>query len=116
MKGKFSSSVDESLNGRNKIVEKPKEENEERVIENENITPIIEEVQKNEEKVNSSKNKVGRPRKKEKEKKIQVTLTLRPSTVDKLNEWTEEKAKSPANYLSDYVEEKFEDIIAYFER
>lgn len=47
-------------------------------------------------------------------KKVQLPLTLKPATKDILDEWASTKARSAANYLSEYVEEHLNEIMDYF--
>ncbi len=60
------------------------------------------------------KSKKGTPGRKpiaDKDKRVQMTLTLAPETKRRLEEWAESKPRSATNYLSDYVEEHLDDIM-----
>lgn len=61
--------------------------------------------------VKSKRSNAGRKKKANAEKKKQMTLTLSPDTYNKLIEWADSKPRSAPNYVSDFVEEHLSKII-----
>ncbi len=49
-------------------------------------------------------------------KKTQMVVTLMPTTRQELENWAEGKPRSAANYLSEYIESRLQDIMDYFDR
>ena len=135
----YSSAISESLLGRSvetnpaksekNSTMKKTSENEiiaEKSVENEKIVPSLIPVQQTDMKGNSDrglgKNQDGTfkqtsaGRKKKSVKKVQVALTLSPSTKEELEKWAESKPRSATNYLSEYIDEHYEDIMNYYGR
>ena len=53
----------------------------------------------------------GRPTMTKAKKKIQLPLTITPATKEKLTKWAEDKPRTAANYLSEYVETHLDEIM-----
>lgn len=49
-------------------------------------------------------------------KKTQLVLTLMPSTRQTLENWAENKPRSAANYLSDYIESHMQEIMDHYDK
>ncbi len=134
MKHDFSSSIDESLTGRTAsenptTTPAPKApilpENEPTVtVSKVTEAVILETDQKGRQDKGLGRNldgsfkqsNAGRREIPKAKKKVQMPLTLTPTTKEALDEWASEKPRSAANYISEYVEEHLEEIMDYFNK
>lgn len=123
--GKYSSSIELSLDGRKKTNDSSNPEVGDKTSElnNSNQEEINPKNSKegatdtapthNDSTTNiakSKRNNAGRKKKATAEKKKQMTLTLSPDTYNKLIEWADSKPRSAPNYVSDFVEEHLSEI------
>lgn len=129
MKNKFSLSIDESLTGRT-TSEKPTtiSENTESnpVVIFDKILDVVDLKTDNKGKQDKGlgrnldgsfkQSNAGRREIPEAEKKVQLPLTLMPTTKETLDNWASKKPRSAANYVSEYVEEHLKEIMDYFSK
>ena len=134
MKHNFSSSIDESLTGRvtsenvavtpAPTVATPTENKPTVTIENVTGVSIPETDQKGRQDKGLGRNvdgsfkqsKAGRREMPKARKKVQLSLTLKPTTKEILDNWADAKPRSAANYVSEFVEEHLEEIMDYFNK
>lgn len=134
MKNNFSSSIDESLNGRatgenpatipNPKVPAPSKSKSTVTIANVTEEMTLETDQKGKKDKGLGRNidgsfkqsNAGRREIPKEKKKVQLPLTLTPTTKQALNDWASTKPRSAANYVSEYVEEHLEEIMDYFNK
>ncbi len=90
-KNNFSSSIENSLEGRSKLSE----------------SSTFSEISKEPTK---KKSNAGRKTLAASKKKKQMVLTLTPETYNKLLKWAETKARTAPNYVSEFVEEHINEI------
>lgn len=134
MKHDFSSSIDESLTGRatsenpavtpEQKVPTPIESKPTVTIENVTEVSMPETDQKGRQDKGLGRNidgsfkqsNAGRREMPKAKKKVQLPLTLTPTTKEILDNWADTKPRSAANYISEYVEEHLEEIMDYFNK
>lgn len=131
MKNTYSSSINKSLNGRDEDEEKqpttpetPDSSNTEQAVVSEPVTTSSKTDKKGNQDKGLGKNidgsfkqsNAGRRVMEKAKRKVQLSLTLTPATKEALDEWASTKPRSTANYISEYVEEHFEEIMNYFNK
>lgn len=134
MKNNFSSSIDESLNGRatseHPVVAPepnaptPSESMPTTIISNVTEEMTLKTDQKGKQDKGLGRNidgsfkqsNAGRREIPKEKKKVQLQLTLTPTTKETLIEWASTKPRSAANYISEFVEENLEEIMHYFSK
>lgn len=101
-KHNFSSSVNESLNGRDRS------QSQEKLLPL--ASPPSQDISAASDCIKPKK-RAGRKKLNESEKRKQMVLTLSASTYKKLIEWAESKPKSAPNYISNFIDEHIDEII-----
>lgn len=113
-KHNFSSSVEDSLQGRSNN-EQPTEPTQ--ITDSPNLTDTTDKKGRTDKGLGKNKDgsyrqsNAGRPTMTKAKKKIQLPLTITPATKEKLTKWAEDKPRTAANYLSEYVETHLDEIM-----